>query len=159
MPRQSKAFPPFYLLQAPATCPDCLQTTNVYALVAHALYDPSEDGEFDGPLILKDIERLPKRTLHLLQPRCPGWEFDRVPHRESPCLTNHCRHCNARLTDHYLHDEPGAAFFPCSPEECWNISRFTLPDTGPVPIHCSWTAGGLTEWLDEYVPARPLTEL
>lgn len=158
MPDQSKAFPPLYLLVAGETCPACGQATNVYALMADSLYDASEDGTFPGPLVLKDIERLPGHTLALLRPRCPTWEFDKEQTDQSQYLMNHCHRCTAKLTDFYLHAEPGSAFYPCGPDECYNIDLFAIPETSPVPLVCAFTAGGLTEWLD-YDAAKPLTEL
>jgi hypothetical protein len=158
MPRQSKAMPPLYLLKAGETCPSCAEATNVFTLVATDYYDAEDNGTLELPLVLKNIERLPKRTLNLLLLRCPGWEFDREYPGDPPYLMNHCLRCRAKLTDHYLHDEPGSAFFPCSAEECWNISMFVLPDTATVPVVCSYTIGGMTQWLD-YSKAKPLTEL
>jgi len=58
---RSKAFPPLFLLRAGECCPDCGEGTNAFALLASGLYDGPEDGTFSGPLLLKDIERLPRR--------------------------------------------------------------------------------------------------
>ena len=73
---------------------------------------------------------------------------------------NHCYRCRGQLTDHYLHDEPGFAFFPTSPEQCRTICLFALADefSHSVPLVCSWTCGGLTDFLD-YRHPRPLAEL
>lgn len=160
MPRAptSKALPPLYLLEAGETCPACSEATNAYALVATAFYDAEDGGTLENPVVLHSIERLPKRTLARLLLRCPGWELEREHPGQPLYLMNHCHHCGAQLTDLYLHREPGSAFVPCSAEECWNISLFMLPDTVPVPVLCSYTIGGLPEWLD-YAKAKPLMQL
>jgi hypothetical protein len=151
MPRRSPtdiAYPPLYVLRAGEWCPACGEGTNAYALLAAALYERSEDDTFPGPLLLNHVERLPKRILALLAGRCPGWRFDREDDSsEPPYLMNHCWHCDAKLTDCYTHGEPGSAFCPASLEEGWNISVFLLPVEAAVPLVCSWSAGGLTEWL------------
>jgi hypothetical protein len=102
----------------------------------------------DGPLLLKDIERLPARFLALLAQRCPGWRFDRAEDYATPTLMNHCRQCGAALTDFYTHAAPGAAFYPTRPEDCWNITAFALPVTEDVPLDTTFSVGGLTEWLE-----------
>src|ERR1043166_3824109 len=95
----SKAFPPLYLLRAGETCPSCRQGTNVYTLVASALYDEPEQDHFDGPLVLTDIQKLPKRLLTLLAKRCRRYYFDREAPSDIPYLMNHCLRCGAKLTD------------------------------------------------------------
>jgi hypothetical protein len=67
---------------------------------------------------------------------------------------NHCLHCGARLTDDYTQGEPGSAFCPCSKEECWNISTYRLPVNEDVPLVCTSSVGGLTDFLD-YDHAEP----
>lgn len=151
---RSKAFAPLFLLRAGECCPECGEGTNVFALLASGLYDGPEDSSFSDPLLLKDIERLPRRLLDLLTPHCPGWRFDRDDPSEPPYLMNHCHHCAAKLTDSYIHAEPGSAFYPTSPDECWNISAFLLPVEDDVSLVCCFSSGGLTDWLD-YDEAKP----
>ncbi|MHB1425661.1 MAG: hypothetical protein ACYC3I_21035 [Gemmataceae bacterium] len=151
MPRRtslSTAFPPFYVLRAGESCPKCGQGTNVYGLLSFGLYDKPQDERFDGPLLLNHIERLPQRILNLLTQRCPGWRFDCEKPSEPSYLMNHCLHCDAPLSDFYTHGEPGSAFYPTSPDECWNISVFQLPVEDDMAVDCSFSAGGLTDWLD-----------
>ena len=142
----SRAIPPLYVLRAGECCPECGAGTNVYTLAASGLHDVPQDATLEGFLVLTHIESLPKRLLALLKERCTGYGLDREAWSESPYLMNHCQ-CGAKLTDHYVHAEPGSAFFPTSPEECWNISLFTLPVSKEMPLRCSWTAG-LGDLLD-----------
>jgi hypothetical protein len=159
-PPKSRAFPPLSLLRAGEVCPTCHHGTNVFALAASALYDAAQESTLDCPLILRDIESLPKRLLSLFTTCCPGWRLDRDDPDEPPYLMNHCLRCGSRLTDFYLHAEPGSAFFPTGPEECWNITLFPVPAKNPVALTCSYTAGGLSDWLDaiktqSWPPAPP----
>jgi hypothetical protein len=125
--------------------------------VAAAFQDAECGGTLEGPVVLRDIEQLPKSTLAPLL-RCHGWAFDREGPGQPLYLMNHCQRCLAQVTDRYLHTEPGSAFFPCTPDDCWNISLYEVPAAGPVPAVCSYTLGGMTEWLD-YSEAKPLMEL
>jgi hypothetical protein len=150
----SKAFPPLFVLRAGEWCPQCGERTNAFALLASGLYDGVEDDTFRDFILLKDIEYLPRRLLTLLMERCPGWRFDREEPSKPPCLMNHCLRCGAKLTDSYTHPEPGSAFYPTSPDECWNISVFRLPVEDDVSVVCGWSSGGLTDWLD-YDQAKP----
>jgi hypothetical protein len=153
----STAIPPIYVLRAGETCPACRQNTNVYALAAAGFSDDPEDEPSLQCVVLKHINHLPKWHLAVLREHCPGWRFVREEPTALPYLMNHCLRCDAPLTDRYLHAEPGSAFFPCGPDECWNISVFVLPADGALSLRCSWTAGGLTDWLD-FEAAQPLTE-
>jgi hypothetical protein len=151
MPRRpptSKAIPPLYLLRAGETCPQCGQGTNVFALLASSVYDGVEEYTLPVVLLLNGIETLPPPVLDMLQQRCFGWRFDHERHGEPSYLMNHCLCCGAKLADNYLHAEPGSAFFPTSPDECWNISMFELPVEEEVPLRCGWISGGLTDWLE-----------
>jgi hypothetical protein len=157
MPRRnlrSKAISPLFVLRAGERCRQCGEGTNAFALLASGLYDGVEDDTFNDFILLKDIEYLPKRFLALLTERCPGWRFDRVEPSEPPCLMNHCLRCGARIADSYTHDAPGSAFYPTSPDECWNISVFLLPVEDEVSMVCGWSSGCLTDWLD-YDQAAP----
>jgi hypothetical protein len=157
MPRRShrsKAIPPLFMLRAGERCPQCGKTTNVFALLSSGLYDGVEDHTFNDFILLKDIEYLPKSLLAVLTEHCTGWRFNQEEPSEPPCLMNHCLRCEAKLTDSYTHAEPGAAFYPTSPDECWNISAFLLPVEGDISVICGWSSGGLTDWLD-YDQAKP----
>ncbi len=94
--RKSRAIPPLYVLRAGECCPRCGQGTNVYTLAAAGLYDAPDDSTFDGFIILKDIETLPKRMLALFQGRCHGYYFDHKHASDPPYLMNHCLRCGAQ---------------------------------------------------------------
>ncbi len=147
--RRSKAISPLFVLRAGERCAQCGEGINVFALLASGLYDVVEDDTFNDFILLKDIEYLP-----MLTERCPGWRFDQEEPSEPPCLMNHCLPCGAKLTDSYTHAEPGSAFYPTSPDECWNISVFLLSVEDDVSMICGWSSGGLTDWLD-YDRAEP----
>lgn len=156
MPRtpQSKASPPLYVLRARETCPGCGKASNAYALLAAGLYDALEEDSFASHILLRNIEHLPTHLLARLTERCPGWRFDRDDAAAPAYLMNHCRHCGAKLTDYYTQAEPGAAFYPCSKEDCWNISTYRLPVNEAVSLVCTWSIGGLPTFLD-YDHAEP----
>jgi hypothetical protein len=161
MPRRtprSKAISPLFVLRAGEFCPRCGKGTNAFALLASGLYDGVEDDTFSDFILLKDIEYLPKRFLALLTEHCPGWRFDQEQPSEPAYLMNHCHRCGAKLTDSYTHAEPGSAFYPTSPDECCNISVFLLPVEDEVSLECSWSSGGLTDWLD-FDEAKPWESL
>ena len=117
---KSKAIPPLYLLRAGERCPSCGEATNVYTLAASGLYDALDADTFADFIVITSVEYLPPRLLKLFQDRCPDWYFDREG-SGAPYLMNHCRACSGKLSDHYIHGDVGAAFFPTSPEECRNI--------------------------------------
>jgi hypothetical protein len=141
--RRSKAISPLFLLRAGERCPQCGERTNVFALLASGLYDGAEDDTFDDLILLKNIQYLPKRFLAMLTERCPGWRFDQEDPSEPSCLMNHCLRCGAKITDSYTHTEPGSAFYPTSPDECWNISVFLLPVEDEVSLECRAIASNI----------------
>jgi hypothetical protein len=145
---KSHAHPPLYLLRTADRCPECDQAMHVYALGCDAYQDaefrsaePIHDFHF-----LRQVRRLPKRVLGMIKRQCPGYYLDRKAEGEPPYLMNHCR-CGARLDDHYVSGDVGAAFWPDSPAGYGDLKLRELPIDKPVPVDASYTLGG-GEYLD-----------
>jgi hypothetical protein len=130
----------------------------VFALVAIDFYDATDDTRVDYPQVLTHVQQLPRPVLNMLAQRCTGWRTDQEHLREKAYVMNHCLRCGGKLTDHYLHAEPGSAFFPTSPDDCGNISMFTLPWQHATELECSVIVGGLTDFL-EFDKAGPWDSL
>jgi hypothetical protein len=122
-----------YLVHAPsfaiatrlAACWQCLQPMPMASLGVPAGYRMIDDGEESTePDVgtLTYIRSLNPEALDQVSRRAPslGWRASKTAGIEY--LGNACSACGALQGDHYLHSEPGAAFFPLNEKEMAEIA-------------------------------------
>lgn len=129
--------PYYFLAQASAKCWQCGEATPVFALAVPAghlaRYDdfPDEEGEgvmalpwevAEGGSFLCDLTTVTGSVRKVLAQQCPAYHVDHSNMAGGDYLMNHCVHCAAKQGDWYLHNEPGGAFFPMSPDEAGSIT-------------------------------------
>ncbi|WP_320534194.1 hypothetical protein [Robbsia andropogonis] len=76
----------------------------------------AESGTFIGNLTL--VNGSVRRSLAR---HCPNYRVDFSKTAESNYFINHCRSCDAKLGDFYMHNEPGGAFFPTTEVQATKI--------------------------------------
>ncbi len=128
--------PPLYLVTAVTTCESCGADLPVAALLSpHVSKTPGEVCVFSSILELPDIVR------DYIQKRVPTFRLESSRLTQSAYYVNTCPHCLASCDDFFLHDEPGAPFFPTSEQEAALLKIETIPLTQPVLIRASYGMG------------------
>jgi hypothetical protein len=141
------AIPPLYLLQTAERCPECGNAMHVYTLGSAAFRHADDSRPVEVFHFLRVIRSLPKDVLKLLQTKCPNYFLDREDGSyPKPYMINHCR-CGAKLDDHFLHGDVGAAFQPGTPEGYAQIKLFLLPVDDAIPVDSLYAIGG-DEFMD-----------
>jgi hypothetical protein len=124
-----KVAPPLYLLGAKVSCWRCGSRMTVVALLAPKLEDA--DG---GVCVISNVQSLPQAVLAFIQQKVPTYQFRRSRTAESKYFANTCPKCKTIYGDFYLHDEPGAPFFPESEEDAKSLYVTEIPLTRAVQI-------------------------
>lgn len=114
--------PPFYLLKSQEICWKCRRPAEAVAFAAGSATPHDDEDEVDdlSPLILRDIKDAPEPFL--IAAAQAGIDFRKRLSRTAGVeyFMNHCA-CGAPFGDHFLHNEPGYAFFPLDEREAAQI--------------------------------------
>lgn len=109
-----------YILEGEHICHECgcfvpvlgLMLVGPFQVLGDELIDPSDDSA-----ILRRPTKLPielAKTLHDMSHGCFRQDFSRTV--ADTYWMNHCRECDAKIGDWFVH-KPGEAFFPTSADE------------------------------------------
>ena len=132
---------PVYLRTSKESCYRCLKISHVYCLGATIIKDVEYDDD-DGqpysylirntnnsPVDICNLADIDATLVNVIKENAPTYHPDFSKTQKATLWMNHCEHCNAKLGDFYMHNEPGGAFFPVSEKES-AITDFLLYDTG-----------------------------
>ena len=90
---------------APMECWSCKRETRVTALIALPPVYLNDDGaqeELDEPVFVQNIGELPEEALAELRVINPNLWLDHSQTAGQEYFMNHCRHCDAKIGDHYV---------------------------------------------------------
>ena len=134
---------PLYLVASQEPCWRCGQSVKVVALAASNVDDGEgffPPAQLSAPLLLSNIEEMPvvlAETIRALHPRFQK-HFSRTA--KQTYFANLCE-CGANFGDHYLHSEPGGAFFPETDEAAARMTIQTLPLEGEFALTATYAQG------------------
>ncbi len=134
---------PLYLVASQEPCWRCGQPQKVVALAASNVDDGEgflPPAQLSAPLLLSSIAEMPAsvaETICVLHPRFQK-HFSRTAGQTY--FANLCE-CGANFGDHYLHSEPGGAFFPETDEAAARMTIQTLPLEGEFELTATYAQG------------------
>jgi len=99
--------------------------------------------------VLSEVRELPLPILVFIQRRFPTYQFRYSKTAEARYYANACPRCDVITGDFYLHDEPGAPFFPTDEEAARGLSIELVPVKGPVDLDAA-PATGVGELIMEH---------
>ncbi|GAA5483917.1 hypothetical protein [Haloferula sargassicola] len=134
--------PPFHLLRSWEVCWKCGAGAEAIAFAVAAVTCDDEDDDdlpVHSPVVLRDVEQAPLLFLAAATRSDADFKkrYSRAADREY--FMNHCT-CGAPFGDHFLHNEPGHAFYPLDPTDAASIKVHEIDCTESQEIDC-WFAG------------------
>lgn len=139
---------PIYLRRSTEACYKCHKDTEVFCLGVSAIREVEVDD--DGTVYrhendnqpdlvnVNNLEQLDARLVAALARQAPRYRLDYSQTQRAQVWINHCEHCNAKLGDFFLHNEPDGAFFPTSAEDS-RITDTLLCEQGEFAYAGSWS--------------------
>jgi hypothetical protein len=126
----------YFLARSFAGCRHCGSRSPVFALLlprGHETADP-DDGippcwiPARARALLSSVALLSIPARRRLARLAPRYRENYSPGLRIECWLNHCECCGAVLDEQTLHEEPGGAFVPLSPEQAREITLLTVAD-------------------------------
>ncbi|SDU63860.1 hypothetical protein [Desulfobacula phenolica] len=136
-----KIKPPLYMIGKKVHCWRCDTKMPVIALLA-----PHIENGYDEVYTISGIEKMPVNIRSFIQSKVPTFFFRYSKTVGKKYFANTCPHCNVIYGDFFLHDEPGAPFFPADEEDAKLLYIKEIPINGPVEIE-----GGAVSGMGEII--------
>ena len=102
-----------------------------------ALLAPKIDDTEDQVGVLSGIENIPGDILRFIQSRVPTFKLKYSKMAGEKYFANTCPKCGVIYGDFFLHDEPGAPFFPVDEDAARFLYIKEIPTTEYVEISAS----------------------
>jgi len=131
-----KINPPLFMVGLKIHCWRCEAKMPVITLLA-----PNVEETEDQVCLLSGIENLPKEVLSFIQSRVPTFKLKFSKTANSKYFANTCPKCGVLYGDFFLHDEPGAPFFPEDEEDAKSLYIKEIPISKPVEIKAGLSLG------------------
>ena len=108
-----KINPPLYVIGKKVYCWRCRKKMPAIALLA-----PHVENAYDEVYTISNITWMPDDVRSFIQSKVPTFLFRDSKTVEGKYFANTCPHCNVIYGNFFLHDEPGAPFFPADKGGC-----------------------------------------
>lgn len=134
---------PLYLVASQEPCWRCGQTQEVVALAASNVDDGEgffPPAQLSAPLLLSNIEEMPASVAETVLALHPHFQKHFSRTAGQTYFANLCE-CGTNFGDHYLHSEPGGAFFPETDEAAARMSIQRLPLEGEFELTATYSQG------------------
>ena len=106
-----------------------------------ALLAPKVDDTENQVCVLSDIDYIPEEVLSFIQNKVPTFILKYSKTIKSKYFANTCPKCRVIYGDFFLHDEPGAPFFPTDEEEAKSLYIKEIPLSKSIEIRASLCLG------------------
>jgi hypothetical protein len=99
-----------------------------------ALLAPKIDDTDDQVGVLTGIENIPGQILKFIKSKVPTFKMKYSKMAGQKYYANTCPKCGVIYGDFFLHDEPGAPFFPENEEAAKSLYIKEIPLTAPIEV-------------------------
>jgi hypothetical protein len=152
-PATQTMFAPVWLLTSYENCYCCHKNSSVFAITSQAIedYDVGDENDVhyqthradkNHYVSISNLEQVDERIGQYLAKAAPNYRMDFSKTQHARVYMNHCEHCQAKLGDFYMHNEPGGAFYPDSYEDAQKMKQVIF-ELGQYPVKGSV---GVTSW-------------
>jgi len=131
----------FFIVESVELCWKCKQGTLVFAFLLpenHQTkeYEDEDDEENNNIIwvnrnyksIVSFTSVVNEKCVEIIRGFTSGYYFDFSKQSSSSYYMNHCKNCNSKLGDFYMHSEPEGAFLPMSSEAAKSIKLHWFND-------------------------------
>ena len=130
---------PLYLIGMKIHCWKCQNRMSAVTLMFNYKEENSQElNEYDRGenelSLLSGIEYLPDDILKYVTTRVPTFKLTYSKTVQGRYFANTCPSCGMLSGDFHLHSEPGAPFFPTSPEEASELYITEVPYNAPAKV-------------------------
>lgn len=132
MNSQLRIYPPLFLTGKKIQCWRCASIMSAVALLAHDV-----EGTDNQICVLSNIQELPEDVLSYIQKRVPTFKLKFSKTIKGKYFANTCPACNVISGDFFLHDEPGAPFFPENDQEAKHLFITEVPLSREITVRAS----------------------
>lgn len=146
----------FFILLNVTSCWKCNGETPVFAIAVPKTHiQPDEEilndtgkyvwEEQGCNVVMSHIQFIDDHAAELVKAATGGrFRPDYSSTLRATCYMNHCKCCGEKQGDHFLHDKPGAPFFPLSAGEAININ--VIKTKTPISVDGNMAFG--TDYMD-----------
>ena len=106
-----------------------------------ALLAPKVDDTEDQVCILSGVYYMPEEVVSFFQNKVPTFILKYSKTIRKKYFANTCPKCKVIYGDFFLHDEPGAPFFPSDEEEAKSLYIKEIPLSKSIEIRASLALG------------------
>ena len=131
-----KIRPPLYMIGQKIFCWRCSSKMTIIALLA-----PNVDNTDNQICVLSGIEDIPQDILSFIQNRVPTFKLRYSKMAGKKYFANTCPKCGVISGEFFLHDEPGAPFFPSNEDEAKSLYMREIPLLKPIKIRTGLNFG------------------
>ena len=114
--------------------------------VVGILCDNVQDPQM-GSFFLISLATLPTHVVEFVQRRCPAFRLTFSKTAGEKYYANNCPECGVISGDFYLHNEPGAPFFPIEEAAAKSLTIEQIPLSAPVTIDAGFSGGNCCELI------------
>ena len=100
-----------------------------------------------GSFFLTSAPTLPAHIAEFVQRRCPTFRLTFSKTAGERYYANNCPQCGVLSGDFYLHNEPGAPFFPTEEAAAKSLTLEQIPLSSPVTIDSGFGGGDCCELI------------
>lgn len=118
--------PPIFLVESQERCWKCSSFSKVYCFAASGFTDEAGDYDYDGFTTFSNVQLLSQNLEDIVKTHAEKYKPDHSKTASALYYMNHCQHCNAKLGDFYMHNEPSGAFQPFTPTEGKAVKLFEI---------------------------------
>tara|TARA_R110001592_G_scaffold363287_1_gene683213 strand:- start:5283 stop:5726 length:444 start_codon:yes stop_codon:yes gene_type:complete len=126
-----KIYKPFYMIGKRLPCWHCGEKISVIGFIAVKTDNDEQEGM---PCTLNDITSIPVSLLNYIQARVPNFKLCYSRTIGDRYYGSVCPSCGKLYGDHFLHHEPGIAFFPNTNEDAAALYITQLPTDDVIEL-------------------------
>lgn len=115
---------PVYIVKSRSNCWKCHNKSEVFCLASEGVIENGT--RISDFIVFSNISWMAEELKEIFSRISSKFRIDFSKTQESKLYMNHCQHCDAKMGDFFMHDEPGGAFVPENENQANSIQLYQL---------------------------------